>query len=46
MSETIDFNSTRVLANIEHRIRGIIIEAVQIDKRPNKLNVRDDTQRL
>lgn len=45
-SHNIDFQNTKVLANIEHLKSRIIREAIEIEKRPDNMNSRDDTQRL
>lgn len=45
-SHTIDFSNTKLLANIEYTKTRIIREAIEIEKHPNNLNSRDDTQRL
>ena len=43
---TIEFEKTKILANIEQKTKRIIREAIEIEKRPRNLNTRDDTQRL
>lgn len=43
---SIDFDNTKMLANIEHYKSRTIREAIEIEKRPQNLNKRDDTQRL
>ncbi|KAK4887865.1 hypothetical protein RN001_004136 [Aquatica leii] len=45
-SHEINFDETKVIANVEHKTKRIIREAVEIEKLPNSLNTRDDTQRL
>lgn len=45
-SHRIDFDNTRMVANIEHYTSRITREAIEIEKRPQNLNKRDDTQRL
>ncbi|KAK4873011.1 hypothetical protein RN001_015040 [Aquatica leii] len=45
-SHEINFDETKVIANVEHKTKRIIREAIEIEKLPNSLNTRDDTQRL
>lgn len=42
----INFDGTKMLAKIEHFKKRITREAIEIEKRPDNLNTRDDTQRL
>ncbi|XP_023311228.1 uncharacterized protein LOC111691923 [Anoplophora glabripennis] len=42
----INFEETRIIANIEHKTKRIIREAIEIEKHTKNLNTRDDTQRL
>lgn len=43
-SHTNDFNSIKVIANIERGTRIIIEEAIETEKQPNNLNTLYDTQ--
>lgn len=42
----IDFGATKLLANIEHLTNWVITEAIETEKRPQTMNVRDDSTRL
>ena len=42
----IDFENTKTLHRCENYSKRIIREAIEIEKRPNNLNSRDDSQRL
>lgn len=46
ISRTIDFVSIKVIASMEHRIRGIIKNAKVLEKLFKNLNTQDDTERL
>ena len=45
-SHTIDFENTRMITAIEKKTTRIIREAIEIEKRTNCMNTRDDAQRL
>lgn len=43
---SIDFENAKTIANIEHLTCRVAREAIEIEKRPNCMNVRDDSIRL
>ncbi|XP_077778802.1 uncharacterized protein LOC144326219 [Podarcis muralis] len=49
MKETgheINFADSKLLSNMEHHHKRIIMEAIEIEKHPHNMNKRDDTSRL
>lgn len=43
---TIDFDNTRTLASLDYNLPRVFREAIEIEKRPNNINKRDDSIRL
>lgn len=44
VSQTIDYDSNKIVVNIENSIRRIIEEVMEINRRSNNPSQRDDTQ--